>query len=100
MFNLSVRLRNRLNSALKAKSWKKTNKLSEYLGCTLSELVVYIESKFTEGMSWDNRNEWHIEHIVCLSSASTPEELHKLCHYTNLQPLWAEDNIRKADSIG
>jgi hypothetical protein len=57
------------------------------------------EEKFTEGMSWDNKNEWHIDHIIPLSSAQTEEELYKLCHYTNLQPLWAEDNLRKSNKI-
>jgi hypothetical protein len=46
-------------------------------------------------MSWENHGEWHIDHIVPLSSAITEEELRKLSHYTNLQPLWATDNLSK-----
>ena len=46
-------------------------------------------------MSWENHGEWHIDHKKPLASAKTEEELKKLCHYTNLQPLWALDNIRK-----
>jgi transcription termination factor Rho len=60
-------------------------------------LVPYLESKFEHGMSWDNYGEWHIDHIVPISifNLENPEELQKACHYTNLQPLWAEDNLRK-----
>ena len=50
-------------------------------------------------MNWDNRSEWHIDHIVPLSSANTEEELIRLCHYTNLQPLWAEDNLKKGGKL-
>jgi hypothetical protein len=50
-------------------------------------------------MNWSNRKEWHIDHIIPLSSAKTEEELLKLFHYTNLQPLWANDNIKKSNKI-
>jgi hypothetical protein len=48
-------------------------------------------------MSWDNKHLWHIDHIIPLSSAKTEDELKQLCHYTNLQPLWAADNIKKSN---
>jgi hypothetical protein len=50
-------------------------------------------------MTWDNRSEWHLDHIIPLSSAKTEEELYKLCHYTNLQPLWAVENMKKGNKI-
>jgi hypothetical protein len=50
-------------------------------------------------MSWDNHGEWHIDHIIPLASANTPEIIKQLCHYSNLQPLWASDNIIKKDKI-
>ena len=50
-------------------------------------------------MSWENRNEWHVDHIIPLCSAKTQEELYNLCHYTNLQPLWVKDNLTKGSKI-
>jgi hypothetical protein len=58
-----------------------------------------MENKFTEGMSWDNQGKWHIDHIIPLSSANSEEEIYKLFHYTNLQPLWAKDNLSKHNKI-
>lgn len=46
-------------------------------------------------MTWDNYGDWHVDHVVPLCSADTEEKLYELCHYTNLQPLWAADNISK-----
>ncbi len=50
-------------------------------------------------MTWDNRDKWHIDHIVPLASAKTESEMAALCHYTNLQPLWASENRRKGARI-
>ena len=94
-FLLTRRLRNRLYYALQKKSWKKNTKFVEYIGCNLDELKLHIEKQFTINMSWKNQGEWHIDHIIALDSAQTEEELYRLCHYTNLQPMWALDNIRK-----
>lgn len=97
IFKLTDNLRSRLNSALKTKNWKKNTHFSAYIGCTLLELQIYIQNQFQPGMTWTNhtRNGWHVDHIVPLASASAPRELYRLCHYTNLQPLWALDNLQK-----
>jgi len=66
-----------------------------YLGCTWSDLKAHLENQFVDGMGWDNYGEWHVDHIVPLSSAKSLEELIPLFHYQNLQPLWAYDNLSK-----
>ncbi|MEM4726181.1 MAG: hypothetical protein QXG63_04505 [Nitrososphaerales archaeon] len=64
---------------------------------------MYLESKFLPGMTWDNhgRNGWHIDHVRPLSSfdLTDPEQLKQACHYTNLCPMWANDNIRKSNKL-
>lgn len=61
----------------------------------------YMEERFEDGMTWDNHgiDTWHIDHIIPLSSAKTIEEIEKLSHYTNLQPLWKEENESKGNKI-
>jgi hypothetical protein len=95
IFYLRKKVRNRLRDYLKYK----TKKTLEYLGCSFEDLKVHLEVQFTDGMTWKNRSKWHIDHIIPLSSAKTDDELYKLCHYTNLQPLWAEDNLKKSNKI-
>ena len=96
LFKLSRNLRIRINKFIKNKS-KTTENI---IGISLNELKSYLESKFVEGMSWDLLGKHiHIDHIIPLSSAKTEEEIYKLCHYTNLQPLWAEDNLKKGNKI-
>ena len=90
------RLRNRTVKAFKVTRWSKTSKNITMLGCSWEEAFKHIESGFTKGMSWGNRSEWHIDHIIPLASATTEEELISLFHYTNLQPLWAKDNLKKS----
>jgi hypothetical protein len=100
-FKLKCRLRHRLRMALKG-NFKSGSAVDE-LGCTTEELKSYLESKFQPGMSWDNwtSDGWHIDHIKPLNSFDLTDknQLLEACHYTNLQPLWATDNITKSDKI-
>jgi len=99
VFKLINNVRVRLIKYLKKLNITKKNKTFEIVGCTPQELKEHLEKQFVDGMSWENRSEWHIDHIIPLSSAKTEEEIYKLSHYTNLQPLWAIDNIKKSNNI-
>lgn len=95
---LSCYLRNRLYCALK-KNYKSGSAVRD-LGCSIEELKKYLEAQFQPGMTWDNWGKygWHIDHIepLCKFDLTDSEQLKKACHYTNLRPLWAEDNLRKS----
>jgi transposase-like protein len=94
---LKILMRRRIRGILKTKNLNKKLSTKDIVGCEYSELKLYLEERFTEGMSWDNQGCWHIDHKTPLSSAKNEEEIYKLCHYTNLQPLWAIDNLRKGN---
>ena len=99
IFNLIGRLRSRTKAAFSNFNFSKKSKTSEILGCEWEFLKEWIENQFVDSMHWDNRNLWHIDHIVPLSSAQDEDSLIKLCHYTNLQPLWIKDNLSKGKKL-
>ena len=98
-YRLRKLLRGRIHGALKLKNTKKLASTFELIGCSVSELKSHLESKFKDGMTWNNHSlfGWHIDHIKpCSSFDLTKEKQQKECfHYTNLQPLWAIDNLSK-----
>jgi hypothetical protein len=98
IFKLKSHYRSKLNKILGSNKNKKT---FEIIGCTSHQLKEHLESQFTHGMCWENHGlfGWHIDHIIPLSSVNTEEKLYKLCHYTNLQPLWAKDNLIKSNKL-
>ena len=96
---LQMLVRRRLRGIFVQKNMKKKLTCESIVGCSYSDLKIYLESKFQPNMSWDNQGSWHIDHIIPLSSAQNEEEVYKLCHYTNLQPLWAKDNLKKGNKI-
>jgi hypothetical protein len=69
------------------------------LGCSIDQFKLYLESMFTLGMSWDNRSLWHIDHIIPQAFAENEQELLLLNHYSNLRPIWANDNLTKGKTI-
>lgn len=100
IYKLIGNVRCRLNQYLKSISIVKSKKTFDIVGCSPEFLKEHLEKKFTEGMSWDRiGKEIHIDHIIPLSSEDNEDEIYKLCHYTNLQPLWAEDNLKKSNKI-
>jgi len=100
-FRIKCNLRSRLSVVLKGS--KKSSTTEKLLGCSYEYARQHIESQFTEGMTWDNYglHGWHIDHIMPCASfdLSDPEQQRECFHYTNLQPLWAEDNLKKSDKI-
>ena len=76
---------------------KKYNKFYTYLGCGKQDFILYFQAKLKEGMTWENHGEWHIDHIkpCALFNLLNEEEQKKCFHYTNLQPLWASENLSK-----
>lgn len=98
-FKLANYLRSRLTHAISGNL--RGGSAVRDLGCSLEEFRSYLESLWQPGMSWDNYNRkgWHIDHIQPLSKfdLTDPSQFKKACHYTNLQPLWADDNWKKGD---
>lgn len=96
-YRLKCYIRRRINLALETHS--KRSKVLKLLGCSIEFLKSYLESKFQTGMTWKNHSQfgWHIDHIrpCCTFDLSKPKEQRKCFHYTNLQPLWWQANIRK-----
>jgi len=95
-FKLRTIISNRIRMALVRGSKNSTS--YDLTGCSWEHLKLYLERQFTDGMSWDNFGEWHIDHIKpCCSFDLNDIEQQKICfHYTNLQPLWAIDNLKKS----
>lgn len=102
-FSFTCTLRSRQGRVLKGKA-----STTKGLGCTSEELVQHLMLQFQTGMTLENYGEWHIDHILPLAShikdsegnwCTSSEYNKKLIHYTNLQPLWADDNIKKSDTI-
>jgi hypothetical protein len=98
LFKLKHLLRNNTRRYIQG---EKSIHTEQILGCTFEQLRQHIESQWIEGMNWDNwtQDGWHVDHIIPLASAKTEDEIYRLNHYTNLQPLWALDNKSKGASI-
>jgi hypothetical protein len=96
IFRIKGHMRARINSVMKG---GKSRSLTESIGCNDIELRQYIESKFQEGMTWENygKNGWQIDHIkpLALFDLLDPEQFKQANHFSNLQPLWEADNLRK-----
>lgn len=99
IYKLRRMLRKRFKSALKAKGVRKNTSAIKIIGCSIQFLKQHLESKFKQGMTWENYGQygWHIDHIkpCALFDLSKEDEQKKCFHYTNLQPLWANENLSK-----
>ena len=92
---MKLRIADLVRKSIKSKGFVKSSRTKQILGCDHETFIKHIESQFKDGMSWDNRSEWHIDHKIPMASAKAEGEVLALNHYTNLQPLWAMDNIKK-----
>jgi hypothetical protein len=104
-YRLSSIVRSRISRSLRDNNiqYKKSNHSIDLLGCSIVELKAHLEAKFTDGMSWENYGEWHVDHIKPCASfenlGTCPKQQRECFHYSNLQPLWAEDNRQKYSSV-
>ena len=99
LFKLSHNTRSLISKSTKNNGYTKKSKTYEILGCSFEDFKAHLENQFTEGMTWENQGLWHLDHIYPVSRATNEEHLIKLNHYTNFQPLWAIDNIKKGNKL-
>lgn len=76
-------------------TYKKSDKTENIIGCSISFFIDHLQLNFKDGMTLDNYGQWHIDHIKPLALAKTENDIYILNHYSNLQPLWATDNLKK-----
>ena len=97
-FKLVCTLRTRIGTVLSKIKQDKYMHTMELVGCTIDELKKHLESKFEEGMTWQNHGEWHIDHIVpCCSFDLTKKINQQVCfNWSNLQPMWGKENLSKS----
>lgn len=99
IFAMSCRVSHLMRQSLKSKGHTKKSRTSKILGCSAFEFYIHIERQFTKGMTWANRSEWHLDHIIPISSAETEDEILSLNNYLNLRPMWAKENLKKSNSL-
>ena len=94
-FRLLRNLRSRLRKALKGKN--KSASTIILLGCSIPHLIDHLTKQFQPGMTWENKGEWHVDHMLACDTfdLEDPEQQRRCFHWTNLQPLWGPENIRK-----
>jgi hypothetical protein len=97
LYKLSRNTRSLIKQSIKRGGFKKNTKTADILGCTFEEFQIHIENRFTEGMTWKNQGDWHIDHFFPVSWASNEEQFYKLNGYANLRPLNGKLNRIKWD---
>ena len=86
-----------MTAAVKFAKTKKAYKTEKLIGCSILKMRKHLEKQFKKGMTWENHGKWHIDHIkpCCKFNLLDKEEQLKCFHYTNLQPLWSQENLSK-----
>jgi len=96
LFAFKTRCRNLTRWSFNCKGFKKETQTEKLLGISIDMFFKWIEMQFAPGMSWNNRNLWHLDHIIALKSAKTEQEIKDLCVFTNIRPIWAKENLEKS----
>jgi hypothetical protein len=99
LYKFKTDIRKTVYSAFRRKGFDKNSESRQILGAEWDVIKDYIESQFSEGMTWDNYGEWVFDHKIPLAICKTEEETIRLNHYTNFQPLWLKENLFKSDKI-
>jgi hypothetical protein len=97
LYKLRRNIRSLIGGAIKNRKFSKNSKTADILGCSYDEFKIHIEKQFVINMSWDNYGQWEFDHVIPISWANSEEEITKLNHYTNFQPLWRTDNLLKSN---
>lgn len=100
-FRLRHALRNRIWNALSKQSVWKADGTAALIGCSRETLLKHLEAQFLPGMTWENYGQWHVDHVrPCASFDLADLEQQRACfHYSNLQPLWRQDNLSKGAAL-
>lgn len=101
IYKAKINIRKLIGESIRRLGWGKNSKTFELLGCDWETFKTHIENQFLDGMTWDNHGQygWHFDHIYPISLGQTQDEIDELNHYTNFQPLWWEDNLKKSNKI-
>lgn len=99
VFRLKKTIKCLVYDSFRKNNFTKNGRTESIIGVSFLEFKEYIESKFQEGMSWENHGEWHLDHIIPISMAKNEQKVIELNHYSNFQPLWAKDNLKKSNKI-
>ncbi len=98
IYALAIKIRSLIGVKFATGGYTKRSRTHEILGCSYPDFKLHIERQFADGMSWDNHGKWHLDHIVPVATATCEDDVIRLNHYANFQPLWAEDNLRKGST--
>ena len=99
VYKAAIRVRALINIKIYSNGYTKKSRTYEILGCSFEFFKEHIESQFKAGMSWDNHGEWHLDHIIPVAIASSESDVIRLNHYSNFQPLWAHENLKKGCNV-
>ena len=99
LYKLKRNIRSLISISITNAGFKKNSKTHKILNCSFEEFMSHLEKQFNSGITWENYGKWHLDHIVPVSLASTEEEIIKLNHYKNFQPMWGSENNSKNDKI-